>query len=225
MHSSNRSVVSMSKSWKSLDIPLTTRQLATLADAEPPLLRQPPDLAAHRLARDAGRSAYGERIARPQVRQVLAGGDQRIEPLGRMPPDLVVVPLHVVLGDRGQHDRGGQVALEQLVDTDQVLGHEPAGDVRQFAMTLADAAAIDHECPVPPGVPVAYTAFATPQVKHGARRRAALPPQGRGRVPSAQFEQFNLDDFRTATDARRSRQLDCGRRRSGRQEATRRGPR
>ena len=151
MHSSNRSVVSMSKSWKSLRYSVDDGQLATLADAEPPLLRQPPDLAAHRFARDAGRGAHGERIARPQVRQVLAGGDQRIEPLGRIPPDLVVVPLHVVLGDRGQHDRGGQVALEQLVDTDQVLGHEPAGDVRKFAMTLADAAAIDHECPVPRG--------------------------------------------------------------------------
>ena len=135
-HASKRSIMDASKP---ANCSLTVRldlELPALTDRDPALLLQPLDLAPHRLARNAGGRADRQRIAVSQMRQVVTGFDQAVEPRLRVAGDLVVVALDVVLGDRGQDDRRSEVTVEQLVGPDEVVGDEPADQVGKFAAAL-----------------------------------------------------------------------------------------
>ena len=67
-----------------------------------------------------------------------------MEPLRGLLADLRIVALEVVLTDRAQHDRRGDVFVEGPIDANQVVGHEAAQNEGSFPMALTHLVSIEH---------------------------------------------------------------------------------
>jgi hypothetical protein len=102
------------------------------------------------LARDARGWTARHGIAGSGVVEVLAPLQQALEPLRSPGADLGVVATVVVLADRAEHDRRRQIAVERLLDPDQVFREKATQHVGDLEMVLPH--------PVPVETPAAVSA-------------------------------------------------------------------
>ena len=70
-----------------------------------------------------------------------------MEPFGCFRADFSVITPTVVLTNRAEHDRCRQVAVERLVNANEMLRHEAAEDVGDLEVMLAHSALIEHDAP------------------------------------------------------------------------------